>query len=114
MIEEEIEKAIRKLKKRKAGEDQIKNEMWIFADKKVKDWLRRIVQKIMRGGKISERWKMGIICPIYKKGDKNDAVNYRRVTLLEYGIQDIRTCTRRETERGSRKIKGTTRDASRI
>jgi len=81
--EEEVEEAIKKLKKKKsAGIDGIRNEAWKYASDKVKERLREILNKIWRGEGWPEEWKEGIICPIFKKGDKTKAGNYRGVTLM--------------------------------
>lgn len=39
--------------------------------------------KIWKGGGIPKEWRKGVICPIFKKGDKKDAKNYRGVTLMD-------------------------------
>ncbi|XP_025267961.1 golgin subfamily A member 6-like protein 6 [Camponotus floridanus] len=82
--EEEMENAIRRLKKKKAtGEDRLKNEVWINADRETKEKLRKIMEKIWNGEKLPRGWKVGMIYPIHKKGDKKEVKNYRGVTLLD-------------------------------
>ena len=41
-----------------------------------------IIGKIWDGENIPEDWKTGIIVPLYKKGDPNEAKNYRGISLL--------------------------------
>jgi len=31
---------------------------------------------------IPESWKMSVLCPVYKKGDKTNPKNYRGISLL--------------------------------
>lgn len=44
---------------------------------------RKLWNKIWKGGRIPKEWRKGVICPIFKKGDKKDAKNYRGVTLMD-------------------------------
>ena len=37
---------------------------------------------ILDSGIFPDQWREGIIIPLHKKGDKNDANNYRSITLL--------------------------------
>ncbi|EFN64070.1 hypothetical protein EAG_11892, partial [Camponotus floridanus] len=84
ITEEEMRNAIRRLKKKKAtGEDRLKNEVWINADRETKEKLRKIMGKIWNGEKLPRGWKVGIIYPIHKKGDRKEVKNYREVTLLD-------------------------------
>lgn len=58
IAEQEIERAIYRLKKKKAArEDGIRNEAWLNADKKTKGKLKSIIQKVCNGEEIPEGWK---------------------------------------------------------
>ncbi|XP_043583227.1 golgin subfamily A member 6-like protein 22 [Bombus pyrosoma] len=81
---EEVIYQIRKLKEKKAtGEDGIENEVWKYAPMEVGEALWELVRKIWKGQGIPEDWKKGVICPIYKKGDKRVAKSYRGITLMD-------------------------------
>lgn len=84
ITEEEVDSAIARLKKKKAaGEDGIKNEAWLHANKETKGKLRAILQKIWQGGEIPSGWREGRIYPIHKKGSKKETGNYRGISLLD-------------------------------
>ena len=81
---EEVIYQRRNLKENRAmGEDGIENEVWKYAPKEVGEALWELLRKMWNGEGISEDWKKGVICPIYKKGDKRVAKSYRGVTLMD-------------------------------
>ena len=82
--EEDVENEIRNLKKNKSpGSNNLKNEVWIYANKKVKEKITNLVNRIWHGEGFPEEWRMGIITPIYKKGNRELLNNYRGITLLD-------------------------------
>lgn len=104
ITEQDIERAISRLKKKKAAEeDRMNNEAWINADNKTKRNLKDIMQKICNRKQIPEGWKEGWIFSIYKNGDKQKAENYRGITLMDAGYKIfaiiIEGKLRKETER---------------
>ena len=80
---EEIEKAWSILKKRKAaGPDGIPNEVWLYGGRDLINKLVCIIGKVWDGQGLPEDWKTGVIVPLYKKGNPNEAKNYRGITLM--------------------------------
>lgn len=80
---QEVHRQIKKLKKGKAaGEDELENEAWIYGEGKVLTGITKLINKVWRGEGLPERWKEGIISPIFKKGDRDNVKNYRGITLL--------------------------------
>lgn len=84
VTENEVFRAIRKLKKDKApGYDNIVNE-YIKSTKYILCHLYvKFLNRILDTGQIPEEWLVGVIIPLYKnKGSMDDPNNYRGITLL--------------------------------
>jgi hypothetical protein len=82
ITEEEIVTAMQHMKNGKAsGPDGIALEMLKFSHVFV-PCLVVLYNHILQTGVYPKKWCEGIICPIHKKGDKNDANNYRGISLL--------------------------------
>lgn len=98
---------IRKLKKKKAvGPDGIGNEAWIYGIGKLRGKMKEILNKMWNGGKLTKEWKEGIITPIYKKGDKKKAENYRGITLMDTGYKIYTEIIRRKLSKNLEEKKG--------
>jgi hypothetical protein len=52
------------------------------ASRELKERLRVLICKIWGDEKMSDDWKVGLIVPLFKKGDKMKCENCRRITLL--------------------------------
>ena len=83
ITEAEVQKQIKKLKKKKAaGQDKIENEAWIYGNVKIEKRITEIFNKVWKGEGFPERWKEGVISPIFKKGGGEMVSNYRGITIL--------------------------------
>ena len=81
--EAEVQKAAQNLKNNKsAGSDGIPAELLKAAGANFISTFHQLLTKIWTAESMPEEWNVSVICPIYKKGDKNDCGNYRGISLL--------------------------------
>lgn len=80
---EEVKEAITKIKLGKAaGYDDISPEMIKNMEERSIEILTKLFNKIWTEEKIPQDWEIGIIMPIFKKGDYRDCRNYRGITMI--------------------------------
>ena len=80
---EEIRKGLEQLKNgASAGPDLILNEFLKHGRNGLLHYLLNLYCKLFEIGYFPESWSEGYIVPIFKKGNKEEASNYRGITLL--------------------------------
>lgn len=80
---DEVKNVILKLKNNKSpGSDNLPGELFKHGGNALWFQLHELILKIWNTEQVPDEWKDGIICPLYKKGDKMDCKNYRGITLL--------------------------------
>ena len=83
ITKEEVIKQLLKLKREKApGCDEIQNEACRLMPMEVEEVYLKLLNKIWMGNGIPRDWRRGIICSIFKKGEKDETKNYTGITLL--------------------------------
>jgi len=79
----EVCSIINKQKSNKAGgTDNIIPQLTKQGGRTLKQRIYKLILIIWEKEQLPNQWKEGIICPLYKKGDRLDCMNYRPITLL--------------------------------
>jgi hypothetical protein len=65
-----------------AGADSIAAEPLQNGGPNLVDALHAVIQQTWTGETLPRSWTEGVLCPVYKKGDKLDFKNYRGMCLL--------------------------------
>jgi len=82
-IYKKVSDIIIKLKENKApGTDNIPAELIKYGGYILKHIMYKLILLIWNKEQLPTEWLQGIICPIYKKGDRATCSNYRSITFL--------------------------------
>ena len=105
--QEEMEKIIGKLKINKApGEDDIIAELFKNAGQELKKRLHTLICNIWREENMPDPWRVGLIVPLFKKGDKMKCENYRGIRLLNVAYKVLSSIILERLKQYSEEILG--------
>jgi hypothetical protein len=79
---EEIDEALKYLNNKANGVDSIAPELLKNGGPNLVDGLHEVIQHAWTSETLPRSWTKGLLCPVYKKGDKVDSKNYRGICLL--------------------------------
>ena len=87
---EEVIETVRMLKRGEAAEhDNITAEMLQNMGENGFEMLTELFNKIWEEERIPKDWEVGIVIPLFKKGDISNCSNYREITLLSCCIESV-------------------------
>ena len=85
---EEIERVIKRMKNNKVpGEDGIIVELISQAGSDMREKMYKVIKQIWEEEEMPNKWRVGILHPLHKKGDKAECSNYRGIMLLNTGYK---------------------------
>uniref|UniRef100_A0AAG5DNL5 Reverse transcriptase domain-containing protein n=1 Tax=Anopheles atroparvus TaxID=41427 RepID=A0AAG5DNL5_ANOAO len=80
---EEVTGAVKQLKLNKsAGSDGLGAELFKMGQERLAICMHQLIVKIWEQEELPDEWKMGVIHPVYKNGDRLDCANFRAITVL--------------------------------
>lgn len=100
----EVWDVLRKLKNGKSpGVDGIQSELLKLGGRIICEYLARLFQASLRTGKVPLDWKVAIVIPISKGGERGKVENYRPISLT---CDPCKILERLVIKRGNRRMKG--------
>ena len=86
---EEVKNALRRMKKGKAvGPDELPVEVWKFMREMGIKFLTRLLNRLLMGKRMSDKWRRSVLIPIYKnKVDARCCANYRGIQLIIHAMK---------------------------
>jgi hypothetical protein len=89
----EVEKALSELDPSKsAGLDNIPTTVLKQCAQSIKIPLTKLFNRSLAEGTVPTQWKVAKICPVHKKGSKEEASNYRPISLLSVTSKTLERC----------------------
>jgi hypothetical protein len=80
---EEVRDSLKALRNNTApGGDNLQGELLKYGRDGVAAAIHSLITSIWEREYVPEEWQRSVICPIYKKGDKLECMNYRGIALL--------------------------------
>ena len=78
-----MEKALKLTKNGKIpGLDNINSELYKYAPEEFKLRLLQFLNNVYRENCIPVEWRIAVITPVFKKGDRREPKNYRGISIL--------------------------------
>jgi exonuclease III len=87
---EEVASAIKRLKNHKApGNDSLSAELFKAGSEHLVDALHSVIERFWSEEILPANWNIGIICPIFKKGDPLSCENFRGISLIPVAYKTL-------------------------